>query len=103
MLAAGQQVEITGRGLEGITMLVQAPADQARNLGRLEGNAVGIFAGTLRHSGEIQATTATLEGGTVVLKAAGDAIVDGAAKVLATGTTGGKVDAGSASPSPARH
>ncbi|MFO1191784.1 MAG: YDG domain-containing protein [Rhodoferax sp.] len=92
VLAAGQQVEITGRGLEGITMLVQAPADQARNLGRLEGNAVGIFAGTLRHSGEIQATTATLEGGTVVLKAAGDAIVDGAAKVLATGTTGGKVD-----------
>ena len=48
-------------------MLVQAPADQARNLGRLEGSAVGIFAGTLRHSGEIQATTATLEGGVVQL------------------------------------
>lgn len=92
ILAAGQQVEITGRGLEGITMLVQAPADQVRNLGRLEGNAVGIFAGTLRHSGEIQATTASLEGGTVVLKAAGDAVVDGSAKVLATGTRGGRVD-----------
>ena len=92
ILAAGQQVEITGRGLEGITMLVQAPADQARNLGRLEGNAVGIFAGTLRHSGDIRATTASLEGGTVVLRAAGDAYVEGAGSVDASGTRGGKVD-----------
>jgi|GEM_PF-1104471 len=92
ILAAGQQVEITGRGLEGITMLVQAPTDQARNLGRLEGNAVGIFAGTLRHSGDIQATTASLEGGTVVLRAAGDAYVDAAGSIDATGTRGGKVD-----------
>ena len=92
LLAAGQQVEITGRGLEGITLLVQAPGDQVRNLGRLEGNAVGIFAGTLRHSGEIQATTASLEGGTVVLKAAGDALVLEDAKITATGTKGGKVD-----------
>ena len=92
ILAAGQQVEITGRGLEGITMLVQAPTDQARNLGRLEGNAVGIFAGTLRHSGDIRATTASLEGGTVVLRAAGDAYVDAAGSIDATGTRGGKVD-----------
>ena len=69
VLAAGQQVEITGRGLEGITLLVQAPADRVRNLGRLEGDAAGIFAGTLRHSGEIQATAASVEGGKVVLKA----------------------------------
>lgn len=60
ILAAGQQVEITGRGFEGIKLLVQAPTDQVRNLGRLEGNAVGIFAGTLRHSGAIQASTASL-------------------------------------------
>ena len=92
ILAAGQQVEITGRGLEGITLVVQAPADQVRNLGRLEGNAAGIFAGTLRHSGEIRATTATLDGGVVVLKASGDAIVEGSGKVLATGGRGGQVD-----------
>ncbi|HQZ07654.1 MAG TPA: filamentous hemagglutinin N-terminal domain-containing protein, partial [Burkholderiaceae bacterium] len=63
ILAAGQLVEITGRGLEGISLLVQARENEARNLGRLEGDAVGIFAGTLRHSGEIQATTASLDGG----------------------------------------
>jgi len=33
MLAAGQQVEITGRGLEGITMLVQARDNEARTWG----------------------------------------------------------------------
>ena len=92
VLAAGQQVEISGRGLEGISMLVRAPSDTARNLGTLRGDAVGIFAGTLRHSGEIQATTASLQGGSVVLKASEDAYVDGASRILATGTTGGRVD-----------
>ena len=92
VLAAGNQVEITGRGLEGISMTVQAPENNAVNLGTLKGDAVGIFAGTLKHSGVVQATRATLEGGKVVLKAAGDAIVEGAATITATGTTGGSVD-----------
>lgn len=92
ILAAGQQVEITGRGLEGISMTVQAPENSAVNLGSLQGSAVGVFAGTLKHSGAIQATRATLEGGRVVLKAAGDAIVDSAATIVATGTVGGQVD-----------
>ncbi|MES2584418.1 MAG: filamentous hemagglutinin N-terminal domain-containing protein [Pseudomonadota bacterium] len=92
ILAAGQQVEITGRGLEGIKLQVQAPADQAVNLGTLKGGAVGIFAGTLKHSGLIQATQADLQGGKVVLKASGDAFVEGSGKILATGTEGGNVD-----------
>lgn len=92
ILAAGQQVEITGRGLEGISLLVQARDNEARNLGRLEGDAVAIFAGTLRHSGAVQATTATLEGGRVVLQAAGDTYVEGAGAVLATGSRGGRID-----------
>ena len=56
LLAAGQKVELTGRGLEGIRLELQAPADQAVNLGTLQGDAVGIFAGQLKHSGLIQAT-----------------------------------------------
>lgn len=92
VLAAGNQVAITGRGLEGISMTVQAPQNTAVNLGTLQGDAAAIFAGTLRHSGVIQATRATLEGGKVVLKAAGDAIVDGTATIAATGTIGGSVD-----------
>ncbi len=96
VLAAGQQVEITGRGLEGIRLVVQAPENAVRNLGMLTGDAVGIFAGTLHHSGQISATTAALEGGRVVLKAAGDVYVEGQGTVTATGTGvqahGGSVD-----------
>ncbi len=94
-LVAGQSVELTGRGLEGITLQMQAPTDQAINLGTLKGDAVGIFAGTLRHSGMIQAVQANLEGGKVVLKAVGDAYVEGAGRIVATGgvgTVGGQVD-----------
>ena len=90
VLAAGQQIEITGRGLEGIVMQVQAPTDSAVNLGTLKGDAVGIFAGTLKHSGLIQATTATLEGGKVVLKAAQR--VEDSGVITASGSSGGSVD-----------
>ncbi|MBK7000930.1 MAG: filamentous hemagglutinin N-terminal domain-containing protein [Rhodoferax sp.] len=88
VLAAGQKVEVTGRGLEGISLQVQAPTDQALNLGTLKGDAVGIFAGTLKHSGSIQATQASVEGGKVVLKAAGDAYVEGNAGISASSDNG---------------
>ena len=88
VLAAGQSVEVTGRGLEGITLQVQAPTDQAINLGTLKGDAVGIFAGTLRHSGLIQAVRADGVGGKVVLRAVGDAYVEGQGQINATSAVG---------------
>ncbi len=93
ILAAGQKVEVTGRGLEGIVLQVQAPSDKAVNLGTLRGDAVGIFAGQLRHSGLIQATGATIEGGRVVLKASDLAEVDGT--IQATRTINGVTSGGS--------
>ncbi|MDB5915458.1 MAG: exoprotein, partial [Ramlibacter sp.] len=57
IVAAGQRVELTGRGLEGIVFEVAAPTDRVVNLGTLEGDAVGIFASQLQHSGVIRATT----------------------------------------------
>ena len=91
ILAAGQKVSITGRGLEGIQLEVQAPADRAVNLGKLQGDSVGMFAGQLQHSGLVQAASAVAEGGKVVLKAVGDTLVDG--RITATaGTRGGSVD-----------
>jgi filamentous hemagglutinin family protein len=98
ILAAGQQIEITGRGLEGISLQVQAPTDSVVNLGTLKGDAVGIFAGTLKHSGLIQANAVSTEGGKVVLKAQGDTYVQGsgliAAQALPAGgaSKGGSVD-----------
>jgi len=92
VLAAGQKVELTGRGLEGIRLELQAPGDQALNLGTLQGDAVGIFAGQLKHSGLIQATGVSTEGGKVVLKAgAGDALVEGRISAI-SGNKGGSID-----------
>jgi filamentous hemagglutinin family protein len=90
ILAAGQKVEVTGRGLDGISMQVQAPADAAVNLGTLKGDAVGIFAGTLKHSGLIQAQTVMLEGGRVVLKALANAGIAPGARIHADGAAAGK-------------
>ena len=91
VLTAGRTVEITGRGLEGIRLQVQAPQDSAVNLGTLTGDAVAMFAGTLKHSGLAQATAVTVNGGRVVLRATGDALVDGSASATA-GNRGGRID-----------
>lgn len=95
ILAAGRRVEVTGRGLEGIVMQVQAPADKAVNLGTLRGDAVGIFAGQLRHSGIIQANGVSMEGGRVVLRAQDLAEVNGsiqAGRTINGQTSGGSVE-----------
>ena len=92
ILAAGQQIELTGRGLEGITLQVQAPTDSAVNLGTLQGGAVGIFAGTLKHSGAIQATGVSIEGGKVVLNATDTVAVDGQVSARLASGAGGTVN-----------
>ena len=57
VLAAGEMVEITGRNLNDITFAIQSKDNQVLNLGTLSGGAVGVFAGTLQHSGVIQASS----------------------------------------------
>lgn len=71
VLAAGQTVALTGRGLEGIVLQVTSPADRAVNLGRLEGDAVGLFASQLRHTGVIAANHVVLAGDKVRLERGG--------------------------------
>ncbi|MBC5785671.1 filamentous hemagglutinin N-terminal domain-containing protein [Ramlibacter sp. USB13] len=71
LLAAGQRVSITGRGLEGILLEVTGKEDRVTNLGRLEGDAVGLFATHLRHTGAIQARHVVLEGDKVRLERGG--------------------------------
>ena len=71
ILAAGQRVALTGRGLEGILLELAAPEDRAVNLGRLQGDAVGIFASQLRHTGVIEAHDVVLQGDKVRLENGG--------------------------------
>jgi filamentous hemagglutinin family protein len=92
VLAAGQKVEVTGRGLEGIHLQVQAPQDSAVNLGQITGDAVGIFAGTLKHSGLISATQVSTDGGKVVLKGQDAADISGSI-MAAKGSLGGQIHA----------
>jgi hypothetical protein len=62
------------------------------NLGTLQGDAVGIFASQLKHSGLIQATGVSAEGGKVVLK--GGDLADISGRVTAIrGPQGGQVHA----------
>jgi filamentous hemagglutinin family protein len=90
ILAAGEKVEITGRGLEGIRLEVRS-GNQAVNLGTLQGDAVGIFAETLKHSGMVQAQAVSAEGGKVVLRAiGGDNLLDGTVVAAAQAGQGGK-------------
>jgi filamentous hemagglutinin family protein len=100
IIGAGQKVEVTGRGLEGIRFEIQSADNKAVNLGKIEGNAVGVFAGTLRHSGVIKAQLATTEGGKVVLRAIKDVEVSGPNAVIsadgAAGKAGGQVQISSA-------
>ncbi len=91
IVAAGQQVDITGRGLEGILLRVQAPTDTVLNLGTLSGDAVALFAGSLRHSGAIQANAVSVEGGKVVLRALQSVQVDGSIGAHALDGLGGGV------------
>jgi len=93
ILAAGDSFQVTGRGLEGIVMTVAANGKAAVNLGRLQGDAVAIFAGTLTHSGFIRANSVESVDGKVVLKAmAGDATVDGGIQAFATPAANGGIE-----------
>ncbi len=90
LLVAGQKVSLTGRGLEGIQLELQAPADRALNLGTLKGDSVAVFASQLRHSGLVQAQSATVEGGKVLLR--GQVSADVTGKAIATrGDKGGAI------------
>ena len=89
VLAAGEMVEITGRNLNDITFEVQNRSNAVVNLGRLEGGAVGVFAGTLRHSGIVQAQTLILDGGRLVLKAQGDVTLGAGSRSIASGINQG--------------
>jgi len=71
LLAAGQRVALTGRGLEGIVLELRGRDDKVVNLGRLEGDAVGLFAAQLRHTGIIQARHVVLSGDKVRLEKGG--------------------------------
>jgi filamentous hemagglutinin family protein len=89
VLAAGEVVEITGRNLNDIKFAIQNRDNQVLNLGSLSAGAVGVFAGTLTHSGAVQAQSVAREGGRLVLSSAGQLTLGAGSTARADGATQG--------------
>lgn len=98
VLAAGEMVEITGRNLNDIKFAVQGKDNQVLNLGTLSGGAVGLFAGTLTHSGVAQAQSLARDGGRLVLSGQGNVSLGANSKTVADGAAQGgsiRIESGS--------
>jgi len=94
LLAAGRKLEITSMDLDGVSFEIQAPTDVALNLGKLlaENGAVRAFAGSLRNSGEVRATSLALDaGGSIVLSGSSNVTLTSGSVVEASGASGGTV------------
>lgn len=100
LLAAGQKVQIASIEHGDVLFEVQAPTDSVVNLGRLlaDGGAVGAFAGTLKHSGEIRANALIRDaGGQIVLAGQKDVELAAGSVTAADGRSGGQITVDSAS------
>ena len=94
VLAAGRRITLTSLDLDGVRVEVQAPEDEALNLGALiaERGAAGVFAGTLRNAGTVEASAVEVgEDGVVRLVAQGDVTLEAGGRVAAGGRPGGTV------------
>ena len=94
VLAAGRRITLTSLDLDGVRVEVQAPEDEALNLGALiaERGAAGVFAGTLRNAGTVEASAVEVgEDGVVRLVAQGDITLAAGGRVAAEGRSGGTV------------
>ena len=95
ILAAGESVTLTSLDLEGVQFEVQAPQHEVLNLGELIAThgAAGVFAGTIRHSGVIEANTLSVdEAGAIVLSARSDIHVEAGSVIEAAGVRGGEIN-----------
>ena len=94
VLAAGRRITLTSLDLDGVRVEVQAPEDEALNLGALiaERGAAGVFAGSLRNTGTVEASAVEVgEDGVVRLVAQGDVTLEAGGRVAAEGRSGGTV------------
>ena len=94
VLAAGRTITLTSLDLDGVRVEVQAPEDEVLNLGDLiaKHGAAGVFAGSIRNSGTVEANAVTVDDdGTIRLVAQGDITLEAGGRVAAEGPSGGEV------------
>ncbi|MBW2343455.1 MAG: filamentous hemagglutinin N-terminal domain-containing protein [Deltaproteobacteria bacterium] len=94
LLAAGESITITSLDLKDVHFEIQAPENEVLNIGKVlaDGGAVNVFAGTLKHSGEIRADTVSVdETGAIILSASNDITLEAGSTVTANGPQGGTI------------
>jgi filamentous hemagglutinin family protein len=94
ILAAGQTVSLIDSATPGVRVDITGAEGNATNLGTIvaEAGRIGMAGVLVRNSGTINASSVVSEGGRVFLRATQTATVDGAGRILSTGTRGGSVE-----------
>ena len=94
ILAAGTSLTIASLDHEGVQFKIQAPTDAVVNVGKLlaAGGTIGVFAGTLKHSGDIRATSLTADAtGKIILRGSNEVQLAAGSITQANGATGGRI------------
>lgn len=94
VLAAGRKITISSLDLDHISFEIQAPEDEVVNIGKLltSGGAMGVFAGTIRNHGHIEADTLTRDAqGNIRLVAQADIELETGSTISASGPRGGHI------------
>ncbi|MDH5517953.1 MAG: filamentous hemagglutinin N-terminal domain-containing protein [Gammaproteobacteria bacterium] len=94
ILAAGEKLTLTSLQASDVGFEVQSASNSVLNLGSVttDGGAVGMFAGSLTHSGIIQANALSLDAnGNVILVATNDLTLSENSIISAAGDNGGRV------------
>ena len=94
ILAAGQTVQLVDTGTPGVSVAITGAAGDVTNLGKIisEAGQIGMAGVLVKNSGTLDASSVVKVGGRIFLKASQDAYVDGAGRIVATGTKGGNID-----------
>ena len=98
ILAAGSAITIASLDDPDISFSVRAPANEVVNLGRLlaQGGTASILAGTIRHSGEINADAVSRDAaGHIVLRASSHISLEDGSRIQASGGktgNGGRIE-----------
>ncbi len=91
ILAAGNSVELVNASSPDMRVVIDAPDNQAVNLGSIVANSgrIGIYAGLINHHGIVSADSATQQGGKIVFKAVQRTEISGTTS--ANGISGGTI------------
>ncbi len=93
LLAAGQTVQLVDTGTPGVSVAVTGTTGKVTNLGVLtaEAGRIGIAAGLINNSGNINASSVVSEGGRIFLRASQNLTTTASSSISADGSKGGNI------------